>query len=836
MTLFSLPVRATRYVLRRGKEASHAARGRLILRRYSAHYRDAQRVYRDSGEQTERTIDSISDVGVRVIESSENALGIALPQDYDDLVARVARNAAEAFEHSANCHFFPGLPPGPTPARTADVPAVANGETITLQLLRPLAVDGVQALCAPLVKELERTVFGSFTIVDKVYVYRNPVSHQLPRASWRWHFDNHPREMLKVMVYLTDVTDDTAPFQYLRGRSSGAPRPGAPLTPMFGTSRVPDEQIERYLAGNWTAHSVTGRRGTIVVFDDNVIHRATLSKAAHRDVVVFQVRPAAFKAAQHINARWTGTFGHRAFNPDPRELAVVPSSTPMPTARDRVKRALKASGLDRGVSLAKNLVRFAIHPQFRRLELESWSEFREWRRNYGSTLRPPLYPAGSARRALIVTKGTIKGTQIELGLIKGLELGGFAPVVLTDRMLEKHYRLAGVTSFARWEQFAEHDPLTVAQAIVAKAQSVDDLLDFEHAGARVGKFALSTTFRSLRVGRLDFSLAETRRMLAAHLAAGMARADAATRILEQLQPDITLFMGNRYTGQGELMDVCVERGIDVLTWFDAHRSSSLMLKRYRMENRDRHHGSISDESWSLLRRMPWGQAQRDALRRELHDNYAAGDWYSRGGTQVNKSIVGTDAIRSRLGLDPAKKTAVIFPHIVWDATLFWGADLFSNYEDWLVETVRAACGNPRVNWIIKIHPAHVAKNAMERYRGEAAELVAIRNRVGELPTHVKVIPPDTDINTFSLFGLMDYCLTVRGTVGIEAACMKLRVDHLPNGTARVRGKVWPTSDPEPAAWTVEKIDTIPHKMGSPGLYGDGISDVYFDNFKVYKNQ
>ena len=66
--------------------------------------------------------------------------------------------------------------------------------------------------------------------------------------------------------------------------------------------------------------------------------------------------------------------------------------------------------------------------------------------------------------------------------------------------------------------------------------------------------------------------------------------------------------------------------------------------------------------------------------------------------------------------------------------------------------------------------------------------------------------------------------------------MKLRVDHLPNRTARVRGKVWPASDAEPAAWTVEKIDTIPHKMGSPGFYADGISDVYFDNFKVYKNQ
>ncbi len=66
--------------------------------------------------------------------------------------------------------------------------------------------------------------------------------------------------------------------------------------------------------------------------------------------------------------------------------------------------------------------------------------------------------------------------------------------------------------------------------------------------------------------------------------------------------------------------------------------------------------------------------------------------------------------------------------------------------------------------------------------------------------------------------------------------MKLRVDQLPDGTARVQGKVWPAADAEPAAWTIEKVDKIPHKAGSPGLYADGISDVYFDNVKVYRNQ
>lgn len=65
--------------------------------------------------------------------------------------------------------------------------------------------------------------------------------------------------------------------------------------------------------------------------------------------------------------------------------------------------------------------------------------------------------------------------------------------------------------------------------------------------------------------------------------------------------------------------------------------------------------------------------------------------------------------------------------------------------------------------------------------------------------------------------------------------MKLRVDNEPDGTTRVRGKVWPTGEAEPEPWTIEKVDTIPHRMGSPGLYGDGISDIYFDNVRVYPN-
>jgi len=64
--------------------------------------------------------------------------------------------------------------------------------------------------------------------------------------------------------------------------------------------------------------------------------------------------------------------------------------------------------------------------------------------------------------------------------------------------------------------------------------------------------------------------------------------------------------------------------------------------------------------------------------------------------------------------------------------------------------------------------------------------------------------------------------------------VKLTVDNLPNGDVRARGKVWPVDQPEPAAWTIEKIDKIGHKHGAPGIYADGISEIYFDNVKVYK--
>jgi len=66
--------------------------------------------------------------------------------------------------------------------------------------------------------------------------------------------------------------------------------------------------------------------------------------------------------------------------------------------------------------------------------------------------------------------------------------------------------------------------------------------------------------------------------------------------------------------------------------------------------------------------------------------------------------------------------------------------------------------------------------------------------------------------------------------------LKLRVDNKPGGLTLVRGKAWPKGEPEPAEWTIEKSDALGHREGSPGLYADPNSEVYFDNLTVTANQ
>jgi hypothetical protein len=172
--------------------------------------------------------------------------------------------------------------------------------------------------------------------------------------------------------------------------------------------------------------------------------------------------------------------------------------------------------------------------------------------------------------------------------------------------------------------------------------------------------------------------------------------------------------------------------------------------------------------------MPWTASHWSRLREQFEFCYRTGQWYSEVGTQSRARLMDREALLARLKLDLTKKTVLLFPHIFWDATFFWGRDIFTDYEEWFRESVRGAWANDQVNWIIKVHPANLVKNQRDGVKGEYSEIRVLRE-FGTIPSHIRVLSADTEISTLSLFAVGDFCLTVRGTVGIEAAMLGLNV-------------------------------------------------------------
>jgi hypothetical protein len=65
--------------------------------------------------------------------------------------------------------------------------------------------------------------------------------------------------------------------------------------------------------------------------------------------------------------------------------------------------------------------------------------------------------------------------------------------------------------------------------------------------------------------------------------------------------------------------------------------------------------------------------------------------------------------------------------------------------------------------------------------------------------------------------------------------LKLRVENLNDNRVRVQGKAWPATDPEPAAWALERIDPIGNREGAPGLFLDAQFGALLDNFVISAN-
>jgi hypothetical protein len=458
-----------------------------------------------------------------------------------------------------------------------------------------------------------------------------------------------------------------------------------------------------------------------------------------------------------------------------------------------IKQALEFSELYRPL---KKTLQYLRAPKILYNDLEIYLDIRRTRKELGVwAARGADNPDPNRLFAILSFTNLPMHAKFHSMVAKAMQLRGYMPLIFTksgSHFGHEYYRMFGIQQLIKWDDFSRQNPWAEEQAQeVVKGFHLDTptistakCLQFH--GVDVGKHALSMVCRKRIEGHLDLSDPSILSLLREQLGQAVRHTLLAERFLSENPVEKMLVRDAGYIPNGPIYEVALNRGVDCTVLEFGQRRSTWIFKRYTTETRGQHYFSLAPETWENVKKRPWTFRHEKALDEELAARYHPDSMDDTRRLQSGKQRLPPDEVRSRLGLDLKKKTAVIFSHVAWDAAFFFGECLFEDFEDWLFQTVKFVSTAPecrRMNWIIKEHPFNVFKLQRERIKTSSEQ--RLLHPLMPLPEHVRFMPATTEINTQSLFPLVDCVLTVNGTVGMEFPCFG--VPAVVAGTGRYSG-------------------------------------------------
>ncbi len=257
----------------------------------------------------------IPGIGVMMIKDGYRENFIVLPSDYHKLIDELSEQVKEKFLYTKNCRLRSAdekinqkISQGNLPALLADISEIQQGFISTIRLSDTSDIPSIVKIANILIPQIEDLLYHAPVIVEKATVYRHMPSVLEEYASILWHADNHFREVTKIMIYINDVTEKQAPFEYLRHSKTHETIYVSPSMPQkYPSGRIPKEVIDTYMKQGYESYKVTGKKGTTMIFDDKIIHKGNYAQEGMRDVLVLQLRPV-LTSREYINYNWTTSF------------------------------------------------------------------------------------------------------------------------------------------------------------------------------------------------------------------------------------------------------------------------------------------------------------------------------------------------------------------------------------------------------------------------------------------------------------------------------------------------------------------------------------------------
>lgn len=348
-------------------------------------------------------------------------------------------------------------------------------------------------------------------------------------------------------------------------------------------------------------------------------------------------------------------------------------------------------------------------------------------------------------------------------------------VVITHKQRHKFlianrlYKITGETIFHSFEDFISEGEKSQLDSeyhlSIANINSPDDLLNLIVDGVPFGKNIYGSYIRQRRIG----SIREIDQSVKDAVREGLRNYFVAKKLLGIYSPSLVLLSDSVYDTFGALFYGALRKDVAVAIsghFPDGRCFGRIYTRLDQFMAVDRNYVfSLTPNTWDKVVEL-YGEPEKLITEKYLANRFEGNDKIFDGKYHQNTTKLPPLSIRTRLGINEHyKKIVLIAAHLLWDdATASYQA-LYRDYEIWLAETLNIIRGAPEIFWILKAHPSELHLGTNRRVSDIFQDVYS-----GTPPKNVIFIDADSDINTYSLIDASDAVLTIRGTIGFEAAC------------------------------------------------------------------
>jgi len=231
-------------------------------------------------------------------------------------------------------------------------------------------------------------------------------------------------------------------------------------------------------------------------------------------------------------------------------------------------------------------------------------------------------------------------------------------------------------------------------------------------------------------------------------------ARAALAYLQAEQPDVVLIPNGTITELGAVYRAARYLGIRTVTYEFNDQREQVWIAQDDEVMRQR-----TDDLWTAR-----GGHNLTETQRKLIEELESARMGARAfGKSVRKwqdiETVGGEKIRQALGLDD--RPVILLATNVLGDSLTLGRDTFAkSMAAWITETVRFLAVKPEVQLVMRVHPG-------ERLTHGRSMVDVVNDALPSIPTHIHVIGPMEQINTYDLMDVASLGLVYTTTTGME---------------------------------------------------------------------